>query len=81
MRITSGGDVPGGMRRRMVCDTAVIWPSARSRLTVGWKSMRTMLAPLIDSERTSFRSSTVLRIAASENEVSLAAMSAAGRPL
>ncbi|MNF17586.1 hypothetical protein D3C80_2211690 [compost metagenome] len=43
--------------------------------------MRTMLAPVSDSERTSLRSSTVFMIATSENEVSFAAMSAAGRPL
>lgn len=81
LRTTRGGDVPGGIRRRIVCDTAVTWPSARSRQTDGWKSICTRLTPLSVVERTSLRSSTLFMIATSENEVSFAAMSAAGRPL
>lgn len=32
-----GGTAPGGMTRRMVCDTAVTWASAASTFTLGWK--------------------------------------------
>ena len=32
-----GGTAPGGIRRRMVCDTAVTWASAPSTFTFGWK--------------------------------------------
>ena len=33
LRTTSGGEVPAGMRRKMVCDTAVICVMARSICT------------------------------------------------
>jgi hypothetical protein len=33
----SGGCVPGGMRRRIVCDTAVTCAMAPSMLVPGWK--------------------------------------------
>ena len=33
----NGGTAPGGIRRRIVCDTAVTCASAASTFTLGWK--------------------------------------------
>jgi hypothetical protein len=41
----NGGCVPGGMRRRMVCDTAVTCAIAASMRTLGWKKMRMDATP------------------------------------
>ena len=81
VRTMSGGVVPGGMRRRIVCETPVTWDIAVLMFTLGWNRSFTRPTPLELSERTSNRSSTLLSVAISENEVIFDAISAAFKPL
>src|SRR5216683_3040212 len=41
----NGGCVPGGIRRKIVCETAVTWAIAESMRTFGWKKMRITETP------------------------------------
>jgi hypothetical protein len=43
--MTRGGVVPGGIDRRTVCATAVIWATAASTFTRGWKKVLTTEMP------------------------------------
>src|SRR6059036_2865764 len=76
----NGGTAPGGMRRRIVCDTAVTWASAPSTFTLGWKKILMTPTPgyVCDSiDRTSL---TADEIVYSEKVVIRDAMSSVVRP-
>ena len=75
-----GGTVPAGIRRKIVCEMAVTWESARSMFTPGWNRSRTIATPLMVSERSSSTSSTLLSEAVSEKDVIFAAISVGFSP-
>ena len=77
----SGGIVPGGMRRRMVCEMAVDCATALAMSTPGWKKILMIAAPLTVCDSIDLTSLTAEETVNSLNVVMYFSNCAGGRPL
>src|SRR3989442_4844178 len=76
----NGGTAAGGIRRRIVCDTAVTWASAPSTFTLGWKKILITATPGYVCDSIERMSLTTEEMVYSEKVVTREAMSSVVRP-